>query len=127
MSCLESSDVSRYFAHSSPDPVKAGHQSMAEHANAVAALAQAHAVHFGAAQLARAAGLLHDLGKYCKPFQRKLQGQALQINHSTWGAKIALERYPQIGWLLAYGIAGHQAALANGASFDGERPVGGAS
>ncbi|GGB54121.1 CRISPR-associated helicase/endonuclease Cas3 [Oceanisphaera marina] len=42
-----------------------------------------------------------------------LEGGA-RVDHSTWGAKKAIELYPQIGLLLAYTIAGHHAGLANG-------------
>lgn len=105
---------STYIAHSSPDLAIAAHQPLAEHAHNTGALAASFAAHFGAAQLARAMGLLHDLGKYCAPFQQRVLGAAIRVNHSTWGAKVALEQYRQLGWLLAYGIAGHHAGLANG-------------
>lgn len=37
------------------------------------------------------------------------------MDHASWGARIALERFgPFFGQLLAYGIAGHHAGLANG-------------
>lgn len=64
--------------------------------------------------MAEAAGLLHDLGKYTEKFQDRLKGEVPRVDHATWGAWIARERYPQLGSLLAYGIAGHHAGLANG-------------
>jgi hypothetical protein len=42
------------------------------------------------------------------------RGEALRVDHSTAGARIAAERYAQLGRLLAYVIAGHHAGLANG-------------
>ena len=66
-------------------------------------------------------GLLHDVGKYCVPFQRKLHGDALQVDHSTRGAQIVVQRYGALGQLLAYGIAGHHAGLTNGAEGEGKR------
>ena len=63
--------------------------------------------------MARVAGLLHDLGKYTLEFQSRLEGGA-RVDHSTWGARIVKEFYPQAFALLAYGIAGHHAGLANG-------------
>ncbi|MFS9598903.1 CRISPR-associated endonuclease Cas3'', partial [Klebsiella variicola] len=69
---------------------------------------------FGAGELAEIQGWLHDLGKYTEPYQLRLQGDALRVDHSTWGARIAAKYYPGIGHLLAYGIAGHHAGLANG-------------
>ncbi|WP_238946518.1 CRISPR-associated endonuclease Cas3'' [Vandammella animalimorsus] len=98
---------STYIAHSSPDLAIAAHQPLAEHAHNTGALAASFAAHFGAGQL-------HDLGKYCAPFQQRVLGAAIRVNHSTWGAKVALAQYRQLGWLLTYGIAGHHAGLANG-------------
>lgn len=42
------------------------------------------------------------------------------MDHATHGAVMAVERYKQIGYLLAYAIAGHHAGLANGRE-SGER------
>jgi CRISPR-associated endonuclease/helicase Cas3 len=58
--------------------------------------------------------LLHDLGKYTREFQLRLSGEYGRVDHSTWGARIACERYGPLGRLLAFGIAGHHAGLANG-------------
>ncbi|HEY9280162.1 MAG TPA: CRISPR-associated endonuclease Cas3'' [Eoetvoesiella sp.] len=87
----------------------------------VAELAEKNASPFNAGRLAATAGLLHDLGKYTIKFQERLSGAPIQVNHSTWGAKVAIEQYGLMGWLMAYGIAGHHAGLANGSGFDGER------
>ncbi|WP_369798708.1 CRISPR-associated helicase Cas3' [Achromobacter sp. DMS1] len=81
------------------------------------ALARRFAGAFGAAELAEVQGWLHDLGKYSEAFQQRLRGAAHRVDHSTWGARVAVRRYPHLGHLLAYGIAGHHAGLANG---DGE-------
>ena len=110
-----------FYAHSLPEAPPAQWQSMAEHAQAVARLAAARAAAFAAQDLASAAGLLHDVGKYCAPFQRKLHGENLRVDHSTRGAQLAAQRYGPIGQLLAYGIAGHHAGLANGGEGEGER------
>ncbi|MFT4247027.1 MAG: CRISPR-associated endonuclease Cas3'' [Pseudomonas sp.] len=69
---------------------------------------------FGGQVLAGAAGRLHDLGKYTQKFQDRLAGDLSRVDHATWGARIASERYPGLGILIAYGIAGHHAGLANG-------------
>jgi CRISPR-associated endonuclease/helicase Cas3 len=90
-------------------------QPLSEHLTAVARLAGQFAKPFNRAELAAAAGLLHDLGKYSNEFQRRLQGGP-PVDHATWGAKVAIERYARCGgYLLAYTIAGHHAGLANGA------------
>lgn len=69
---------------------------------------------FGASALARISGQLHDLGKYTDEFQLRLKGEFPKMDHATWGARVAIERYKSLGALLAYGIAGHHAGLANG-------------
>jgi CRISPR-associated endonuclease/helicase Cas3 len=85
-----------------------------DHLTAVGNLAADRASAFGAAECGRVAGLLHDLGKYTTAFQERLKGARIRVNHSSWGARIACERYGAFGKLLAYGIAGHHAGLANG-------------
>ena len=68
----------------------------------------------GGADFGRVAGLLHDLGKYTQEFQARLSG-GQRINHSTAGAKVAVDLYGKhLGKMLAYCIAGHHAGLANG-------------
>lgn len=104
----------RYFAHSTERPDKADWQTVAEHLEAVAALAAANASRFGAAEWARAAGLLHDLGKYSDHFQRRLEGGA-RTDHATAGAKEAGKRYGKLATPLQYVVAGHHAGLADAA------------
>lgn len=106
-----------FFAHSTPDASKADWQILPDHLKGVGTLARQFAQAFGAGELAEVQGWLHDLGKYTQPYQLRLQGSALRVDHSTWGARIAATCYPGAGHLLAYGIAGHHAGLANG---DGE-------
>lgn len=106
-----------FFAHSTSDTSKSDWQSLPDHLKGVGALARQFADAFGAGALAEVQGWLHDLGKYTQPYQLRLQGSSLRVDHSTWGARIAARHYPGIGHLLAYGIAGHHAGLANG---DGE-------
>lgn len=65
--------------------------------------------------MARTCGRLHDLGKYTNKFQRRLSGEAPRMDHATWGACVAHERYRGLGTLMAYAIAGHHAGLADGA------------
>lgn len=113
------SQAYRYYAHStdsSPD----SWQLLPDHLRNVGELAAAAASAFGGAALAEIAGRLHDLGKYTAEFQARLRGGATRVDHSTWGARIAVERFGVWGRLLAYGIAGHHAGLANG-SGEGER------
>lgn len=109
-----------YYAHSAQD--KLGNllpyehwQTLQNHATNVGNLAAAFAQIFGANEIARYTGQLHDLGKYSLPFQKRLKGEAKSVDHATAGAKIAVERWGNaIGKLMAFCIAGHHAGLANG-------------
>ncbi|WP_084630465.1 CRISPR-associated endonuclease Cas3'' [Desulfovibrio aminophilus] len=68
---------------------------------------------FGAEAWGRAAGLLHDIGKYSREFQDQLERDGHGLDHSTAGAKEAARAY-RAGRLLAYVIAGHHGrGLAN--------------
>ncbi|AUT44739.1 CRISPR-associated helicase/endonuclease Cas3 [Achromobacter sp. AONIH1] len=109
-----------YFAHSTADASQADWQSLPDHLKGVGALAKEYADVFGGGACAEVQGWLHDLGKYTEAFQKRLKGAAQRVDHSTWGARIAVQQYPRYGHLLAYGIAGHHAGLANGDG-DGER------
>lgn len=104
-----------FYAHSTQREDKADWQPLHEHLTSVGKLAAEFAAVFGGRILAEPAGQLHDLGKYTEPFQQRLEGKYPKVDHATWGARIALNRYGSLfGHLLAYGIAGHHAGLANG-------------
>ncbi|WP_347880333.1 CRISPR-associated endonuclease Cas3'' [Ottowia testudinis] len=87
---------------------------MPDHLMAVGERAGLFASWFSAETMVRAAGLLHDVGKYTAEFQARLRGDPRRVDHSTWGAKLAVERFGPLGSLIAYAIAGHHAGLANG-------------
>ena len=110
-----------YYAHSTSNPTKANWQLLADHLSAVGHLAEKSAQAFNCGQLAKAIGLLHDLGKYCQEFQNRLQGDPKSVDHATWGAIQAVKKYGGIGHLMAYIIAGHHAGLANGTHQDSAR------
>ena len=103
-----------YYAHSAEDRPQSDWQTLKSHAENVAALAAQFAEAFGAAEIARYTGLLHDLGKYSDPFQLRLAGSPQRVDHATAGAKEAIARWQLMGKLMAYCIAGHHAGLANG-------------
>lgn len=111
----------KYYAHSTSDLSKANWQLLADHLIAVSKLAEQAAQAFGCGQLAKAIGLLHDLGKYCAEFQKRLQGDPKSVDHATWGAIQAVKKYGDFGHVLAYVIAGHHAGLANGIYDDSGR------
>ncbi len=102
-----------YFAHSGNKLDKSDWQPLADHLSRVGYLAAENARLFGAEQLAEVCGVLHDLGKYSQAFARRLEG-GKRVDHATAGAKVACEKWPQLGKLLAFVIAGHHAGLANG-------------
>lgn len=109
-----------FFAHSTHREDRSDWQPLAEHLQNVATLAAAFASVFDAAGLAKPAGLLHDIGKYTEDFQRRIAGEAVRVDHATRGAMVALQQYGQLGYLIAYAIAGHHAGLADGIE-SGER------
>ncbi|HHD64044.1 MAG TPA: CRISPR-associated helicase Cas3' [Desulfobulbaceae bacterium] len=74
------------------------------------------------------AGLLHDVGKYSRTFQKYLRASAdeahhvaerhRKVDHSTAGAQYVAKHLGAKGRLLAYCIAGHHAGLADGTAND---------
>jgi CRISPR-associated endonuclease/helicase Cas3 len=122
LNCLcATGSVTKYWAHSDPSDLPETHpsarwQPLNQHLRQVGALAEVfakeanrkdHAFHIAA----RAAGQLHDLGKYTLEFQRKIHGEAtLKAPHSAHGSAVAL-RAKAVEVALA--IAGHHAGLPN--------------
>lgn len=104
----------RFFAHSAAGLDPCHWQLLDAHLLAVGQWAGGFARVFGAEALGIVLGQLHDLGKYTEPFQARLRGSLQRVDHSTWGARMACERFGPYGQLLAYAIAGHHAGLANG-------------
>ncbi|MDR2871605.1 MAG: CRISPR-associated endonuclease Cas3'' [Xanthomonadaceae bacterium] len=105
--------LSAYFAHSGNNPDHSDWQSLPDHLNGTGRRSGNFAAVFGAKELGETGGRLHDLGKYTQPFLKRLHGGPA-VDHASWGARIAVDRYGPLGRLLAYGIAGHHAGLANG-------------
>ena len=84
-------------------------QPLFEHLRNVADKAREFGEPFG--PVAKWTGLLHDLGKYRKPFQEYLAGErpgTVETHHAVYGAALAFQR----DWLgPAFAIAGHHAGL----------------
>jgi CRISPR-associated endonuclease/helicase Cas3 len=91
-------------------------QDLDDHLNTVAEAAGDFAASFGAKEMTIAAGLLHDIGKATQKFQDRLSGSSEKVDHKTYGAQIAIERYKKIGKILSYAIAGHHNGLPDYAS-----------
>lgn len=98
-----------YLAHSEGKENRP--QPLAEHLRLTADLAACFAEPFGAADEARAAALLHDLGKYGKRFQRRLKGTEEGIDHWTAGALAALDRKDLNLVATALAVHGHHLGL----------------
>lgn len=104
------------FAHSLPGRPQNEWERLGAHAPAVARCAGKFAAAFGFGRLAEILGLLHDAGKAAPEFQEYIRGlRSKGGDHSTWGARIAAERYgPLFGPVMAACIAGHHAGLSDG-------------
>jgi CRISPR-associated endonuclease/helicase Cas3 len=111
---MQQSNQAVYYAHSGKLEDLSDGQTLLDHLSQASEIAEQNAQWFGAQQLAKYAGLLHDLGKYCPEFRKRLQGEKIRVDHATAGAQVAAERWQLMGKLLAYCIAGHHAGLANG-------------
>lgn len=98
-----------YYAHSGPSPDR--WEPLRVHLLAVAERAATFASPFGAADEARLAGLLHDLGKYSDLFTQRLHGKAKGLDHWSAGAHVALQRYGPAGLATALAIQGHHVGL----------------
>lgn len=105
-------EKTEYIAHRTED---GRIQTVKAHLEGTANLSQQFAAAFGAADWGRWIGLAHDIGKYSKPFQRRISDpdHAPRTDHSTAGAQEALRRGLAPA---AYAIAGHHAGLPDGGS-----------
>ena len=111
---MEKPSYQTYYAHSAENLPESQWQTQLSHARNVGEMAAGFAFFFGAQEIARYTGQLHDVGKYTPEFAARLRGGS-KVDHATAGAKIAFERWQQVGRLMAFCIAGHHAGLANGA------------
>lgn len=108
------------YAHSLAGRPPGEWEGLSDHLSAVAGRAANFAEPLGWAELARTAGLLHDIGKCSKEFfeyiKRSSAGeQGLRgPDHSTAGARIAETNYSfPLGRLLSHIIGGHHAGLSD--------------
>lgn len=104
------------YAHSLPGAATDRWESLADHQDAVGALAAEFAEPFGWAEPARLSGRLHDIGKLSAAFQAYIAGERESGgDHSSAGARIALDGWKApLGTMLAAIIAAHHAGLADG-------------
>lgn len=112
--CEEVIRMAEFYAHTGSDPGDVSiWQTLSEHANEVARRAEAFAEKFGMGVWGRTLGLLHDAGKVSVGFRKRLEG-GKPVDHSTAGAKIAIERYGICGQFMAYALCGHHGGMPNG-------------
>lgn len=94
-----------FLAHISEDRERM--QTVKEHLQGTAALAEAFARPFEGGEQAKLAGKLHDIGKYSREFQHRLEGGP-KVDHSTAGGKEAF----QLRQLeAAFAVMGHHGGL----------------
>ncbi|WP_353217823.1 CRISPR-associated endonuclease Cas3'' [Sandarakinorhabdus sp.] len=115
------------YAHSLPERPVDDWEPLGEHLREVGELAAKFATQFAAGEIARAMGTLHDVGKVSKAYQDYISrppSAEKGPDHSTAGARVAAERYKgPLGRIMAFGIAGHHAGLANGIAAGARRPL----
>lgn len=107
-------------AHSLPGQLENIWEPLSDHLAEVGQRAAAFAAPFGAEQIARAAGLLHDIGKCSAEYQAYIRDNGPSPDHSTAGAIEAVNRFKGdplqaiMARLIAFAVAGHHAGLADG-------------
>lgn len=104
--------IGTYLAHSANDGGAGVSEPLKDHLQAVAERAEEFATWFGAAEQARAAGLLHDLGKYADRFQLRLRDPRQRAgDHWSIGAALLAGIGRELGLLPAFAAAGHHTGL----------------
>lgn len=98
----------KYLAHLTKDKQK--EQTILEHAQGTARLAEAFAEKFSAGEFGWQCGIAHDIGKYSPEFQQRIRGANIKVDHSTYGAKVLFEMKDSISALC---VAGHHTGLPN--------------
>lgn len=105
-----------FYAHTIDGKDKKDWQPLIDHLTRTAYLASQFGADANVADFARIAALAHDIGKFSREFQKRLEGSKTPVDHSTAGAKELVQIYkgtPQeaIATLMAYCIVGHHTGL----------------
>ncbi|MGI6221980.1 MAG: CRISPR-associated helicase Cas3' [Prevotella sp.] len=115
----------KYYAHINPDDGWKT-QSVEEHCQGTAYLAEKMAGAFGAGPWGRLCGLWHDIGKYSEEFQSHIRVSSGmnpslhdpgKVDHTTAGGLLAKEILNQLSLPIAYCIVGHHIGLMD---FEGD-------
>ena len=95
------------------NPITNEKQTIQEHSNNVAKLAQDFAIE-SLKDVAYNAGLAHDIGKYQDAFQRRINGEDIPVEHSVAGAQVLPTKDKTERILSQYCIVGHHTGLPDG-------------
>ena len=98
----------KYIAHSENSDGE--EQSMKQHSEGVAKLMKTFALANDFAEIYSFCGLLHDLGKYSREFQKYIRSNGAKEPHAKWGAYMA-RKDKLIN--IEFPIIGHHAGLPN--------------
>jgi CRISPR-associated endonuclease/helicase Cas3 len=111
-----------YIAHVRKEDNGFGIQTMDDHLNGTACFASEFASKFQNEQWGHLLGIWHDIGKYSEAFQSYIKVNSgyeeddqkhPKTDHTSAGAILSKELYPQFWPSIAYCIAGHHAGLHN--------------
>ncbi len=97
-----------YLSHCAEDGRQ---ESVLQHLQETAIMAEGFAAAFGAGPQGYLAGLMHDIGKYSDAFQARLQGNPHRVDHSTAGAWETWQMHQSFA---CFAIAGHHGGLPDG-------------
>jgi CRISPR-associated endonuclease/helicase Cas3 len=106
-----------YYGHSLKGKDKSEWQLLKRHLVDTAKLAKQFGEDAQVGELAYVAGLLHDIGKYSKAFQKRLDGKGSKVDHATAGAREILNLFNEnqlqktLATVISYCIAGHHTGL----------------
>jgi CRISPR-associated endonuclease/helicase Cas3 len=114
--------VKQYYGHTKKGVDESEWQLLKDHLISTGNKAFELGQDAGIAELAQAAGYLHDIGKYADAFQARLRGSKRPVDHATAGAREIVRLFPdspqrEIAELLSYCIAGHHSGLPDYGSF----------
>lgn len=108
--------IKHFYAHSREGQDVSTWQRLEDHLFGTGEMAYELGCDAGVSELARAAGILHDIGKYSQAFQSRLHGSNSRVDHSTAGSREILSLFPEqphrsYAELISYCIAGHHSGL----------------
>lgn len=109
--------TTKYYGHSLKGKDKSEWQLLKTHLSDTARKAKKFGEDAGVGDLAHTTALLHDIGKYSRAFQARLDGNGRKVDHATAGAREVLKLFNKNGLeknlatMLSYCIAGHHTGL----------------